>query len=154
MRVVYVILFLIVCLAGARAAFARDGGANPGGGDDCEQRFKEVVADVRKWVDGGGPKFLDFSKCGGSAEEYTRKMKAAASAYKVQCVTKDDPPENGKSVWPVQVNGAPKKCINWTEGGVRRFRCDEKKFYGSKAEPTNDSGQYRVVHHELAAIAA
>ena len=154
MRAVYAILFLIVCLAGARAAFARDGGANPGGGDDCEQRFKEVAADIRKWVEGGGPKFLDYKKCGGNAAEFTKKMLAATGSYKAQCVSRDDPPDaSGRPVWPVQVNGTPKKCINWMEGGQRIFRCDEKKFYGSKKEPTNDSGQYRVVHHEFAAIA-
>lgn len=154
MRAVYILIFLTVCFAGARAAFARDGGANPGGGDDCEQRFKEVVADVRRWINGGGPRFLDHSKCGGNAATYVAKMKTAASSYKVQCVTRDDPPgPDGKAVWPVQVNGTPKKCINWRENGELRFRCDEKKFYGSKKEPTNDSGQYRVVHHELAAIA-
>lgn len=145
---------LALCLFAPVVSHA-EGGAGVSGGDDCEQRFKEVANDVRKWVEGGGPKFLDHKKCGSTVEEYTRKMKAATSGFKVQCVSKKDPPDkNGKPVWPVQVNGSPKLCINWEENGTRQFRCDYSKFY--KDRPTPDE-RFRSVSPraptEFAAIA-
>lgn len=129
------------------AAQAKEGGAGPGGGDRCDQRFQDVVKDISAWIDGGGHENLDYG-ARSNPTEYKARMKAAMSNMQVECVMPNDPQK------PVKVNGIPKECINWIENGQPHYRCELGKFYRPDSkEPDNDPLHYRIVHHELASRA-
>lgn len=126
------------------------GGASPGGGDRCEERFKSVTEDIQKWIHEGGAQSLDFRAIpfAVTADTYSQAMLQQIAGARVTCVGPGD------SGYPVQVNGSAKECLNFIdELGVSRILCDRAKFYSEMANPENDTAQYRIVHHELASLA-
>lgn len=129
---------VIVAALTSNPAFSagKDGG---GGGDSCEARFKVIVQDIAKWIQGGGPKALDFSLGTNkdlTAPEYSRRMMTEIGA-KVKCVGPGD------ADYPVTVNGTPKECRSFVRiDGIKQVICDRRKFYEGLFDPDNNPAQY------------
>ena len=127
---------------GSISAYA--GGAGPGGGGNCEDRFKGVADELEKWIRQGGAGALQFAD-GETAATYADTIKPYLANYEVHCV---GPNDRG---FPVEVGGVPKECKNEVVGGKLQITCDEWKFYKSLGESKdNDLSQYRIVNHEFA----
>jgi hypothetical protein len=121
-----------------------------GGGDLCEDRFKSVALDLLSWINQDGPKGLKLSNRQRTVtvEQYESSMKSALGNFQASCVNPGDPG------FPVMVNGTPKECASsHGPAGKGLIVCDRAKFYSSLANPDNDDGQYRIVHHEFATLA-
>ncbi len=124
-------------------AFA-DGPGNGGGGDNCEERIKEIRGDIQKWIARGGHKIdLDLPE-GITPQIYENKMNAAMSKAKINCPITD---ERNRIV----VCGSEKVCKFEKVKNVFSITCDYKKFMDKQ---TMDSAQqYRLIHHEFAGLA-
>ncbi|MGZ3741617.1 MAG: hypothetical protein ACXVB9_19735, partial [Bdellovibrionota bacterium] len=133
------VLFLSIPLV--HAAGVAEGPRTGGGGDLCEDRFKEVRDDLKSWINSGGPNGLRLPK-GMAASQYSQAMLGQIATAKVACVAQGD------SGFPVQVNGTPKVCVFVKTDTVSQVTCDISKFQ-AMAPPD----QYVLVHHELAGLA-
>ena len=123
-----------------------DGGAGPGGGDRCENRFKLIAQDLSGWIKAGGPAGLQLK--GISTSDYSAKILEQIQKARITCVG------SGDAEFPVLVYGKAKECKNFVDvKGISRIVCDRQKFYSGLLDPENDSTQYLIVHHEYASLA-
>lgn len=142
----FISLSVFTLLTAAVPVLAAVGGAGPGGGDRCEERFKEVTADLQKWIQDGGARHLQLPT-GITPDIYAQSMLERVAKARITCLSAGDPG------YPVLVNGKPKECRNFTDDlGQLRIECDREKFYSSLKEPNNDAVQYRIAHHEYASL--
>lgn len=143
-------LVLSISLSVVFPIAAQAGGAGPGGGDRCEDRFKAVALDLSNWIQQGGHRQLNL-RAGTEiveADEYARRMRLEIGRARITCIGPTD------AGYPLTVNGRAKECVNEVDRqGIRRITCDRAKFYTSSANPENDPAQYRMVHHEYASLA-
>lgn len=143
-------LNLLVLMGYLVPLFVWAGPGHGGGGDSCEERFKDVARDLKKWILAGGPSRLELEKDNPPIrlDDYTKKMVEKIDAARISCVSEGD------RGYPVEINGHAKECKNFVDdAGVPRIICDRKKYYLSLPDRENDPSQYRVAHHEYATLA-
>src|ERR1044072_7768042 len=126
------------------------GGANHGGGDSCEDRFKIVRQDLLNWIESGAAEV--FTLAGRpqiTKDEYIAGIKKQIKEAHIACVSPGDPGH------PVLVNRKPKECKSEIDSatGIPQITCDREKFYSSLPDRENNPEQYRIVHHEYATLA-
>jgi len=122
------------------------GNEGSGGGDSCEPRIREIAREIRSWIFRGGAKQLDLNgvtnlksyevgmvdQIGGSTK---RKIKYAG----INCTSE-----------PIKIGNVEKTCKNERDENGRGYvTCNLTRFM----QNTNEDEQFRLVHHEYAALA-
>ncbi|MGE3263336.1 MAG: hypothetical protein AB7K68_16265 [Bacteriovoracia bacterium] len=130
------VLLLLGIFSVSASAWARIGVDNSGGGDLCESRIYDIRNDISAWVSGGGYKEL-LLPSGISEERYLSAMQSALGSAKVSCVDET-----------LRIGSSEKTCINSTEQGETRIRCN-----ASRMSSSSFADQYVLIHHEYASLA-
>lgn len=140
------IIFMACLQVSPRTVAAREGGGVTGGGDPCERRITEIKLDFKSWIQQGGHGGLVLPT-GMSGKAYAASMTDAIDTAKVRCV------KPGDVGHPVHVVGRPKVCRfdKSADGAQAVVTCDYTTFMDPKS--TDETEQYRLVHHELAGLA-
>ena len=131
------ILLLITTVFIALGSHA--GSKDRGGGDLCEARIRNVAADFKAWLIGGGAAGLQLKNL--SADAYAVGMRRTIDESKVRCLAAGD------AGFPLQIDGTPKVCRFDKSESEKWISCDAEKFSKLSA-----SDHYVLIHHELAGL--
>lgn len=122
------------------------GNEGSGGGDACEMRVREIARDIRSWIVRGDADSLELDGVT-SLERYKTGMldhiggssKRNVKQAGINC-TADT----------LKIGNVEKTCINRrSESGRGYITCNSVRFM----RETKEEDQYRLIHHEFAAIA-
>lgn len=129
-------LVILMALSISSSAFA---GREGGGGDaSCEDRFKIVRDDLKKWISNGGSAGLNLPE-NVTLNQYNTSMLDNIGRAQVSCT--DD---------AVKIGKADKTCkFFWDDSGVPQILCNRTLF----VKETKEDAQYVQVHHEYAGLA-
>lgn len=125
----------------AQSAILHGGSEGTGGGDICESRIQNILADINQWIHLGGAKQLKLPP-NTTLKKYHKNMTKAMQNVKIKCVGEKD------KEFPVQINGTPKICKFTSSLNSNQFTCDFIKW-----NQLNETQQYVLIHHEIAGIA-
>jgi hypothetical protein len=130
-------LFTLTVLLTTFTALA--GNSDRGGGDMCENRFKQVRDDIDSWIVRGGPQTGRLQLPSNlSIGDYASAMRAQIAEAKVNCVSD-----------VIRVGETEKTCKKFVdEQNQSQIVCNLDRFLN-----TGESDQYVLVHHEYAGLA-
>jgi hypothetical protein len=108
------------------------------GGDICESRIIDIRNDIKKWIEKGGSQQLHLPP-NLTLAEYNAKMLTAIKHTTVSCTDSH-----------LSIGDSDKTCINYSlkENNTFMMKCNFARF-----QNTDESNQYKLVHHELAGVA-
>lgn len=142
-------LSLAIILSGQ---VSRAGSDSHGGDVQCDALIRRIADELKTWITNQGPELgpLDLSTSRNPSRnahaytlpEYDSTMTAMLSrTLDPNCLS----PKDGTAVYPVNVLGRDKICVNNVDESGVHITCDRSLFMG-----LSDDLQYQQIHHEFA----
>ena len=129
----------LICVNGSIHFIFRIAGREGGGGDvSCEDRFKIIRDDIKKWISDGGSAALTLPP-DVTSQQYDAAMLENIGRAQVSCTDE-----------PVKIGKAEKTCkFFWDDSNAPNILCNRTLF----VKETKGDDQYVQVHHEYAGLA-